>query len=113
MRYKTSETNCVVRLVPLDLNHSQEIQCEALRREAGRAWTDMLKTHIKSRPGKWLTATDLMRDFKGQYALHSQSLQALAQKLQANLDTARTLRQNGDTQARYPYKEKAYQTLTW
>jgi putative transposase len=113
MGYKTSETNCVVRLVPLSLNRSQEIYCEALRREAGRAWTDMLKAHITSRAGQWLTAADLMRDFKGRYALHSQSVQALAQKLDANIDTTRKLRQDGDTEARYPYKEKSYQTVTW
>jgi putative transposase len=113
MGYKTSDTNCVVRLVPLDLNRAQERQCEALRREAGQAWTDMLKAHIESRSGKWLTANDLMRDFKGCYALHSQSVQALAQKLEANVDTARKNRQGGDTEARYPYKEKSYQTVTW
>src|SRR5689334_22501580 len=113
MGYKTSDTNCVVRLVPLDLSGAQERQCEALRREAGRAWTDMLKAHIESRSGKWLTANDLMRDFKGLYALHSQSVQALAQKLEANVDTTRKNRLGGDTEARYPYKEKPYQTVTW
>src|SRR5262245_14549648 len=99
MAHKTSETNCIVRLVSLDLNRSQEMQCEALRREAGRAWTDLLRAHIGSRSGKWLTANDLMHAFKGSYALHSQSLQALAQKLEANVDTARKLRLNGDTEA--------------
>ena len=106
-------SNCVVRLVRLDLSSAQQRQCQALRREAGRCWTAMLKAHIESRTGKWLTANDLMHDFKGIYALHSQSVQALAQKLEANIDTARSLRQNGDSEARYPYKDKLYQTVTW
>jgi putative transposase len=117
MAYKTDKTNNVVRIVPLRLNKRQEQQCEALRRETGRYWSDMVQAHLASRDGQWLTETDLETMFKGRYALHSQTVQALAQKLDANVQTARESRQQeaqtGAVKARYPYKEKKYQTVLW
>jgi len=113
MSYRTSTTNCVVRLLPLrNLNRQQNALCEALRREAGRCWSDMLQAHIESRGGKWLSSVDLGKRFKRQYALHSQTIQALAQKLEANVDTARKLRQS-NPDVRYPYRLKQYQTIVW
>ncbi len=54
----------------------------------------------------------------GHYRLHSQSIQALCQKLLANVDTAYELRRQkqadgGEIRTRYPYKSKPYQTVTW
>jgi putative transposase len=72
----------------------------------------MLNAHIESRGGKWLSSVDLSKIFKGQYALHSQSIQALAQKLEANMDTARELRKS-HPEARYPHHPKQYQTVVW
>ena len=72
----------------------------------------MLNAHIANRGGKWLSAADLSKMFKGQYALHSQTIQALAEKLEANVDTARELRKS-DPAARYPYHPKQYQTVVW
>ena len=113
MSYRTSTTNCVVRLLPLrNLNRQQNVLCEALRREAGRCWSDMLQAHIESRGEKWLSSVDLGKRFKRQYALHSQTIQALAQKLEANVDTARKLRQS-NPDVRYPYRLKQYQTVVW
>ena len=76
----------------------------------------MVAVHKQARESgdKWPTSVDLQVMSKGgQYALHSQSVQALAQKLAANVDTIHTLRQNGGTLARYPYKGKEYQTVAW
>jgi putative transposase len=113
MGYRISSTQCVVRLLPLrKLNRNQESLCEALRREAGRCWSDMLQAHIESRGGRWLTSAELSQRFKGQYALHSQTIQALAQKLEANVDTARELRKDNPG-ASYPYHLKKYQTVVW
>jgi putative transposase len=72
----------------------------------------MLEAHIENRSGKWLSSVDLGKIFKGQYRLHSQTIQALAQKMEANMDTARALRQS-DRQARYPHHPKQYQTIVW
>jgi len=113
MGYRSSYTNCISHIVLLrGLSAQQEALCLFLRNEAGRCWTDMLNAHIESRGGKWLSAVDLSKMFKGQYALHSQSIQALAQKLEANVDTARELRKS-DSNAHYPYHPKKYQTVAW
>lgn len=113
MGYRSIHTICIVRIIPLrGLSAQQEALCLFLRSEAGRCWTDMLNAHIESRAGKWLSSADLSKMFKRQYALHSQSIQALAQKLEANVDTARELRKN-DPNARYPYRPKKYQTVVW
>jgi len=117
MAYKTSKTNNIVRIIPLRLNKAQEQHCQTLRREAGRCWSNMLQAHLASREGKWLSGVELQAMFKGQYALHSQTIQALAQKLEANIQTARKLRQqeaqNGEVKTRYPYRDKPYQTVVW
>jgi putative transposase len=113
MGYRSSHTNCLVHLILLrGLSAQQEILCLFLRQEAGRCWTDMLHAHIESRGGKWLSSSDLKKPFKGRYALHSQTIQALAEKLEANVDTARELRKT-DPNARYPYHPKQYQTVVW
>lgn len=113
MGYRSSHTNCIVRIIPLrGLSAQQETLCLFLREEAGRCWTDMLNAHIESRGGKWLSASDLKKMFKGRYALYSQTIQALAEKLEANVDTARELRKT-DPNARYPYHPKKYQTVVW
>lgn len=111
--YRKAQTACVVRIIPLrGLNQSQMELCSSLRREAGRCWTDILHAHIESRSGKWLKSGDLEKLTKGKYSLHSQSVQGLVQKLVANVDTARQLRKT-DLEARFPYKDKTYQTVIW
>ena len=111
--YRKAQTACMVRIIPLRrLNKSQMALCSSLRREAGRCWTDILHAHIESRSGKWLKAGDLEKLAKGMYALHSQTIQALAQKFDDNCKTARQLRKT-DPEARYPYKDKSYQTVIW
>jgi putative transposase len=113
MGYRSSHTNCIVRIIPLrGLSAQQESRCLFLREEAGRCWTDMLNAHIESRGGKWLSSIDLSKMFKGQFALHSQSVQALSEKLEANIDAARELRKT-DPETRYPHHTKQYQTVVW
>lgn len=112
MGYRRSESVLTVQIVHLRLKAEQMAQCEALRREAGRAWTAMLHAHIASRSGAWLTETQLKAQFKGCFALHSQTIQALAEKLLAAVDTAHQLRKTDPT-ARYPHRDKPYQTVTW
>ncbi|MFM8322338.1 MAG: RNA-guided endonuclease InsQ/TnpB family protein [Chloroflexota bacterium] len=79
----------------------------------------MLKAQIASRGDKkWLHGEDLEKMFKGQYFLHSTCVQSLAQKLDANIATARELRRqqkqaNQEVTARFPYREKTYQTVVW
>jgi len=121
MGYKHTVTTCTVQLVAYrNLPATTTAMCETLRREAGRCWTDLVQAHLTSRDaGMWLTEADLRALTKGgRYCLHSQSIQALGQRLLANVDTARSLRQQeqvagGDMRTRFPYKPKAYTTVTW
>jgi putative transposase len=121
MGYKTAATTCTVQLVALhDLPQATITLCETLRQEAGRCWTDMVQAHDASRStGHWLTESDLKAMTKGGiYRLHSQSIQALAEKLAANVATTSDLRRQERTAglvpvARYPYKPKPHQTVTW
>ena len=113
MGYRRADTNCIVRLLPLrKLSRQQQALCESLRHETGHCWSEMLQAHIESRGGKWLSSVDLGKQFKGGYALHSQTIQALAQKLEANVDSARILRLDNPN-IRYPYRFKRYQTIVW
>ncbi|NTU79794.1 MAG: transposase [Chloroflexales bacterium] len=109
-----------VQLVPLRrLAPVTALLCEALRREAGRCWSELVALHVASRGGKWLTERELKALSKGgRFRLHSQSVQALAEKLIANVDTARTNRTQeqeagAEPTTRFPYREKPYQTVTW
>src|SRR5499427_9042897 len=121
MPYKHTSTQCVVRLVALrGLSSTTLAQCAALRQEAGRLWTALVQLHGAARAqGQWLSAGELEQATKGgQYALHSQSVQALCQKLSANLDTATALRrqelaETGHIQTQYPHHPKVYQTVIW
>jgi putative transposase len=121
MPYKQTATQCVVRLAALQgLSAATLAQCQTLRREAGRLWTDLVTLHSQTRlQGRWLNAADLEQATKGgQYALHSQSVQALCQKLAANVATAVELRkqelaETGRLQTEYPHHPKGYQTVVW
>jgi putative transposase len=121
MPYKQTTTHCVVRLVALrGLFPATFAQCQALRAEAGRLWTDLVTLHSLARAhGRWLSAGELEQATKGgQYALHSQSVQALCQKCAANVDIAAELRrpelaERGHIQTQYPYHPKVYQTVVW
>jgi putative transposase len=121
MPYKQTSTSCVVRLTSLrGLSPATRAQCQALRQEAGRLWTDLVTLHAQARAqGQWLSASDLEPATKGgQYALHSQSVQALCQKCAANVETATDLRrqefaETGHIQTRYPHHSKVYQTVVW
>jgi putative transposase len=95
-------------------------QCQALRAEAGRVWTDLVRLHTQARAqGQWLSAGEFELATKGgQYALHSQSVQALCQKFAANVATATELRrqelaETGPVQTQYPHHPRAYQTVIW
>ncbi|MDP9314114.1 MAG: transposase [Chloroflexota bacterium] len=121
MGYKTATTSNRVHLIHLHrLSVPQGAMCERLRAEAGRCWSDLVVAHVRHRDqGVWLKEADLKQMSKGGiYRLHSQSIQALAEKLIANVDTARELRHHQadaglPVEAQYPYKPKPYQTVVW
>lgn len=119
MAFRTRETRCVTRLIPLHhLTRRQRAQCEELRREAGRCWASLVTAHREEREaGHWMSTRELELHVVRGYALHSQTVQALAQRLDANLQTVRILRENkageeGGAYA-YPYRTPEFQTVIW
>jgi putative transposase len=116
MAYKTANTTATVQLVALrQLDPDTHALCDTLRQEAGRCWSEIVQAHVAAREqGVWLTEADLNALTNGgRYALHSQSVQFLAQQLLANVASARQNRAAGASDAKYPYREKAYQTVVW
>jgi putative transposase len=124
MPYRASATQCVVRLIPLRRLWATTLAwCAALRRDAGRGWTDLVAAHQRARPGTLAlrarvgAAGDPAGGPAGPYALHSQTVQALAQKLDANLATATELRKreaaHGVVTTAYPHHPKPDQTVVW
>ena len=67
MPYRQTSTACVVRLVALPgLSPASLAQCQALRAEAGRLWTDLVTLVTQARAaGRWLFAGDLEQATKG------------------------------------------------
>ena len=117
MGYRKSKSSCNVQITRLSLNKSRQSQCHRLQLEAGRCYSDMLDAHVQSRQAVWLTEAELKSHFKG-YALYSQSVQAIAEKLIANVasaqsNIAREMEAFGKTDWRLPYKPKETYTVTW
>jgi hypothetical protein len=78
----------MVRTIALcGLSRAQGYLCFELRSEAGRCWSDMVTAQVNSRREKWLNGSDLEKLFKRKSNLQAQTIQGLAQRIQANLDT--------------------------
>jgi putative transposase len=120
MGYKKSNTLCLVRLIHLKkLSPAQTALCYSLRREAGLCWQALVELHqLHREDGYWLSSTELESLTKGTFALHSQTVQALAQKLAGNVDTiTQNIREQKaigqSVTHHYPYKTPDYQTVVW
>jgi putative transposase len=120
---RKSTTNVSVQIIHLhDLSVEQASLCDVLRREAGRCWTDLVNIHkVNREKGFWMRDGDLKKLTKGgQYLLHANTIQSLAEKLIGNVRTAQVLRQQQvedgipeEEMTKYPYLPKDFQTVTW
>ena len=118
MGHKLSTTESRVQIVKLSLSKRQIEQCHRLQLEAGRCYSDMLAAHVESRQGIWLTESELKSQFKGDYNLYSQSVQAIAEKICANIKSTksnieRDLELQGWTDWKFAYLPKDTYTVTW
>lgn len=87
-----------------------------LREEAARLWCRLVKVHkyCRKRQWKWPNQSQLEKHFKGRFALHSQTIQAIIGKFIANIDSTKTKRNEGDKKARYPWRaKKRFQVVVW
>jgi putative transposase len=82
--------------------------------EAALVWTFCRDRHLaaRQRHTRWPDRDELQQATKGQFALHSQTVQMVCHQFLANVETARELRQTNRT-IRYPYKDKRFYPLSW
>ncbi len=63
---------------------------------------------------KWPGRNELQKATKGQFALHSQSVQMVVHAFLANIDTTRKLRQtHPQMKMKYPWREKRFYPVKW
>lgn len=100
------------RHVVLRIEPEQESLLRAFQQEAARCWNDIVSTakEYYAETRKWIGKGDLQKILKGDYQLHSQTIQALTDKFVANRATTAEIRRQG-SKARYPWREKRYLTI--
>jgi putative transposase len=83
-------------------------------RESARVWNECLrlaKEHFLQH-GCWITKSELQKQTKRKFHLHSQSIQAVCHKYLFARQSAHYAIQQGHA-ARYPYKKKKYFPTKW
>ena len=102
------------RQVRLKLSKSQFQHCQDLSVESAKVWNVaknfFWRTYRKK--GIWLSESSMKRYIAGRFGLHSQSVQAVVEKLYDNLKSARSLRKD-NPDIRYPYKNKNWYCVHW
>ena len=93
--------------IPYDQNLYHELRI--MQREAASVWNDIVReaTSYYFTCKKWLSKTEIQAIRKQTYNLHSQTVQAIADKYAANRETIRQLRKT-DKKAKYPWRRKFY-----
>src|SRR5215475_2756995 len=106
------ETVCISPLATL--RPSLRRRLYEAQQEAARVWTVCRDLHLAARQQhtRWPDRDELQQATKGQFALHSQTVQMVCHQFLANVDTARELRQTNRT-IRYPSKDKRFFPLYW
>ncbi|MGX2961884.1 RNA-guided endonuclease InsQ/TnpB family protein [Peribacillus sp. JNUCC 23] len=93
--------------IPYDKKLYSELRL--MQREAASVWNDIVReaTSYYFFFKKWLSKTEIQAIRKQTYHLHSQTVQAIANKYVANRETIRQLRVT-DKKANYPWRRKYY-----
>ncbi|WJE79754.1 transposase [Bacillus sp. DX3.1] len=80
-----------------------------MQRETASVWNDIVReaTSYYFAWKKWLSKSEIQAVRKQTYNLHSQTVQAIADKYEANRETIRKLRKT-DKKAKYPWRKKYY-----
>ena len=92
-------------------------EADALNRESGRVYTSVLVRHYRvyRKKGHWLSpsAGERIEDSTGLTLLHAHSRDAAQQAFYNACKTARTRREQGHADVRYPYRRKRWRTTIW
>jgi putative transposase len=80
----------------------------ACNRESALVWNECLRLakeyHLEHK--KWISKSELQKQTKGKFHLHSQSIQAVCHKYLFARDSSHQAIKKGKTTTRYPYKKK-------
>lgn len=106
------ETVRIYRLDNLPPSVSRRL-CSA-QMEAARVWNLCRDIHLEARRqgARWPNRDNLQKATKGQFALHSQTVQMICHTFLANVETTRQIKKQ-NPKMRYPYKEKRFYPLLW
>jgi putative transposase len=99
-----------LHLTPLQI----ELLC-SIQRESARVWNAICQVHrlIYRRYGIWLDESAMKSFVAGNCKIHSQSVQAVVETYFECCERTRKLREEGQTDWRYPYRRKYFFTVTW
>ncbi len=89
---------------------------KAAQMEAARVWNLCCEIHKQARMAhsKWPGRHELQKTTKGQFALHSQSVQMVVHAFLATIATTRQLRQtHPQMKMKYPWREKCFYLVKW
>lgn len=106
------ETSRIYRLTGLP--GSLERRLREAQMEAARVWSRCRDLHLDARRNQlpWPTRDDLQRASKGEFALHSQTVQMICHQFLTIVENTRQARRR-NPHLRYPYKDKRYHPLYW
>ncbi|HEY6542063.1 MAG TPA: transposase [Ktedonobacteraceae bacterium] len=106
-----------VRIYRLDhLSPTLFQRLEAAQMEAAQAWNYCCELHKAARQAgsKWPGQIDLQKATKGRFALHSQSVQMIAQAFLANIEVTQKLRAtHPKMRMKYPWRAKRFYPVHW
>src|SRR5260370_28360055 len=89
---------------------------KAAQVEGAQVWNRCCELHKQARitHSTWPGQTDLQQATKGRFALHSQSVQMIAQAFLANIEATRQLRAtHPKMRMKYPWKTKRFYPVHW
>jgi putative transposase len=89
---------------------------KAAQMEAAKVWNLCCEIHKEARMthSRWPARDELQKATKGQFALHSQSVQMVVHAFLANIDTTRQLRQSHpQMKLKYPWRTKRFYPVKW
>ena len=96
--------------VKLNLTRTQFELVREKQMESANCWNYIvnLSKEYYFEHKQWIKKNDIQKLIKGKYNLHSQTIQAISDKFDANRKTISELRKKGNTKAKYPYKTKKF-----
>jgi putative transposase len=100
--------------VPFQTNPKTIQSLFDIRRQCGVIWNDCVQIarYYFRLGGCWITQTDLQKELKGLYPLHSQTIQAIAHKFLRAREGAKEARKTVST-VRYPWRSKFVFNPKW